>query len=387
MYPLLFASSLAFAAPQTFDMNGAGITIVLPQSWEMAHWSDWDWSGKGKDGVNLKIWTTPYQVDVTEDNARAWAEMYAGQMKKEGFTDIVVDKAIVDTIAGRPAARVQLTMHSSSGGAQAAIYHGVAFTGPAQVVHMYTLSLGRLSDRAERDLEDLLAQMTIQKGPLKLPGQEVSSAAGFAATLPQGWRAPLPDELEAVAAITATAGEPDLPAERCWSALRPPAVGDPDVIFACSGSLYLGPVDGYSFSSVEPEVRERFFGRVTPPISPAEAVTVGDRTGFYFRPSQGKEPVRLVVAPYGAGQIMMVWALGKHLEATALDADLQALLPTVKFTGDNGGKPQIGFDRWVAYYLTSRFFSPIVLGPLIGLLTVLGLIVRAVTRKKPQQEI
>ena len=386
MYPLLFASSLAFAAPQTFPMNDAGITLVLPQSWEMTRWSDWDFTAKGKDGVQLKVWTTPFQVDVTEDNAKAWAAMYADQMKKEGFSDISVTKAAVETVNGHPMARVELSMHSSSGGSQIAVYHGAAFTGAAQVIHLYTISIGRLADRAERDLADVLAQMTVQKGPLALSGQEVSSTGGFSATLPQGWRPPLAEELDAVKGVTAAAGEDTLPPERCWSAIRPPAVGDPDVIFACSGSLYLGPVDQYSFASVEPEVRERFFGRVTPPVSPAEAVTVGDRTGFYFRPSQDKEPLRLVVAPFGAGEIMMVWGLGKHVDGATLDADLQALLPTVKFTGPNDGKPQIGFDRWVSYYLTSRFFSPIVLGPLVGVLALLGLVIRALTRKKPQQD-
>lgn len=386
MTHLLLALSLAFAAPQSFPMNDAGVTLNLAPSWEMTRWSDWDFKARTKDGTQLKIWTTPFQVEVTPAAAKAWADMYAAEMKKEGFDDVEVSEVNVDRLAGRPTARVKLTMRPRSGGPLKAVYYGVAFTGAGQVIHAYTISLARNSERTERQLLEVVERLELTKAPLTLPASTVSTSAGFAATLPEGWRTPLAEELPAVLTITAAMGEEELAPERCWVALRPPPVGDPDVMFACSAALYLGPVDEHSFSGQEPEVRERFFGRLDPPIPAATPAALGDRTGFYFSPPQGKDPIRLVVAPFGAGEVMMLWAIGKQIDAPALDADLARLLPTVTFVGPDGGKPRIGFDRWLSYYLKYRFFSPVVLGPLVLLLGVVVLVARAL-RKKPVQDV
>ncbi len=390
MLPILLSIVLlaqdARAAAQSFPMADTGITLELDKSWGDGLWSDYDFTAKSKDGTQLKVWSTPFQVEVTETSARAWAEMYAEAMKAEGFDDIEITRVSVERIASRPTARVELSMRPGSGGPLRAVYHGAAFTGAAQVVHAYTISLARASERSERDLTTILESLTVQKGPLPLPGPEVSSKAGFAATLPEGWRPPLAEELGYVTSVTSKVGEEELAPDRCWSAIRPPPVGDPDVVFACTGSLYLGPVDERSFADEEPEVRSVFFGKVEPPIAPAEPVTVGDRTGFFFRPGQDKDQIRLVVAPYGAATVMKVWALSSHLDGPALDADLNRLLPTVQFTGEGGGKPQIGVDRWVGYYLKHRLFSPVVLVPLLLLLGGLAVLVRQLTKKPAPSE-
>lgn len=386
MSALLLALSVALAAPESYPMADAGITLILPKSWGGGEWSDWDFTAKSKEGTQLKVWTTPFQVPVNEASARAWAEMYVQTMQKEGFDDVKIERVAVEKIAGRPTARVQLSMRPRSGGPFQAVYHGAAFEGAAQVIHAYTISLARASERSQRDLLDVLEGLTVQKGPLALPDPQVSAKAGFGATLPEGWRAPLAEELPYVVKVTEKAGEDELDPARCWVGVRPPPVGDPDVVFACSSGLYLGPVDERSFPDEEPQVREKFFGKMEPPVAPAEAVQAGDRTAFYFRPAQGEKPVRLVVAPYGAGEIMTMWALSSHMDGPALDADLQRLLPTVVFTGEDGGKPQIGLDRWIGYYLKHRFFSPVVLGPLLVVLGIVALIARALTRKPAPTE-
>lgn len=382
---LTLALGLALAAPpQTFPMNDAGITLNLPASWEMTRWSDWDFKAKTKDGVQVKVWTTPFQVEVTDASVAAWADMYAREMEGEGFANVTVESKTVSTVAGRPTGKVKLTMQPKSGGPMKAVLHAMSFTGNAQVVHAYTITLARLDDKAERALSELATSLVVSKKPAEIAGDAVSTEAGFGARLPTGWRAPLPEELEATLAVTAKAGEDKLDPKECWVAVLPPAVGEPDVLFACKASLYLGPVDDHSFTGVEPEVREKFFGRVEPPVSPAEKAMVGDRTGFYFRPGGGEKPVRLVVAPFGAGQVMMLWGLGRNLDAAGLDAAIQQLLPGVTFSGENGGQPIIGLDRKFGYYLKYRTFSPVVMGPIIGLLLIVGLIFRAVTRKPTQ---
>ncbi len=387
MLPLILCLTLAApdarAATQPYAMPDIGITIQLDKRWADGMWSNYDFSGKSKDGTQLKVWSTPYQLPVTEANARGWAEMYAKTMEKEGFADIKIERVAVEKVAGRPTARVELSMRPRSGGAFQAVYHGAAFEGPGQVLHLYTISLARVSDRSQRELDEILNTLTVEKGPLALPGPQLSTPAGFAATLPDGWRPPLAEELPGVLSVTAKMGEEELDPARCWSGIRPAPDGDPDVIFACEGALYLGPVDELSFADEEPAVREQFFGKLEPPVAAAEPAQVGDRTGFYFRPAQDKEQIRLVVAPYGVAKVIKIWAYASHLDGPALDADLGRLLPTVQFTGDNGGKPQIGLDRWVGYYLRHKLLSPLGLVCVGVPLVILALIVRSLTKKKP----
>ena len=287
MTPSLLALGLALAAPpQVFPMNDAGITLNIAPSWEMTRWSNWDFKAKTKDGVQIKVWTTPFQVDVTEDAVKAWAQMYATEMEGEGFSEAVVESAKVSTIGGRPTGLVTLSMQPRSGGPLKAVLHAASFTGNGQVIHAYTIALARLDDKADRALVDLVSSLEVNKKPAETSAA-VSTAAGFSATLPKGWRVPLPEELTATIAVTAKAGEEKLEPESCWVGIRPPPVGEPDVIFACAAALYLGPVDEHSYAGVEPEVREKFFGRIDPPVPPAESSSVGDRTGFYFRPDGG----------------------------------------------------------------------------------------------------
>lgn len=378
----LLALGMALAAPpQSFPMNDAGITLNLAPSWEMTRWSDWDFKAKTRDGVQVKVWTTPFQVEVTEEAVQAWAGMYAAEMEGEGFAEVKVVSAKVTTVAGRPTGSVKLSMQPRSGGPMKAVLNAMSFTGNAQVIHAYSIALARLDDKAERALMELASGLEVTKKPVEIKDGAVSTAAGFGATLPPGWRAPLPEELTATIAVTSKAGEEELDPAKCWVAIRPPPVGEPDVIYACTAALYLGPVDEHSFAGVEPEVREKFFGRVDPPVPAAESVAVGDRTGFYFRPGGGEKPIRLAVAPYGAGQVMMMWGLARNLDAAGLDAAMQQVLPKVTFSGENGGQPIIGLDRKVGYYLKYRTFSPIVMGPALLLLAFVGLVVRALGKK------
>lgn len=382
----LLALGLALAAPpQSFPMNDAGITLNLAPSYEMTRWSDWDFKAKTRDGVQVKVWTTPFQVEVTEDAVKAWAGMYATEMEGEGFADVVVESAKVTTVGGRATGRVKLSMQPRSGGPMKAVLHAMSFTGNAQVIHAYSIAIARLDDKADRALVDLVSSLDLTKKPAETTSA-VTTAAGFAATLPAGWRAPLPEELSATIAVTSKAGEEKLDPESCLVGILPPPTGEPDVIFACTAALYLGPVDEHSYAGVEPEVRSRFFGRVDPPVPAAESAKVGDRTGFYFRPGGGEHPVRLVVAPYGAGKVMMMWGLANRLDAAGLDAALQQTLPTVSFSGENAGAPVIGLDKKIGYYLKYRTFSPVVMGPALILLALAGLVLRAITRKPTPAE-
>ena len=107
----LLALGVALAgAPQTYPMNDAGVTLNLSPGWEMTRWSDWDFKAKTRDGVQVKVWTTPFQVEVTDEAVAAWADMYAKEMEGEGFANVEVVSKGVTTVAGRPTASVKLSM-------------------------------------------------------------------------------------------------------------------------------------------------------------------------------------------------------------------------------------------------------------------------------------
>lgn len=384
--PLLLAIAPAVAEPASYPMSDVGATLILPSGWGQGTWSDWDFKAASPDGsVHFFLWMTPFQAEITPEAAAAWGELYREDLAKENFADIQVSKTSVETVAGRATARARLTFRLDGGKGAEGVFHAAAFQGAGHVIHVRAVASERNEKRAVAAIDDVLSQIHLDKEPLPTGGAEVSTEAGFAATLPPGWRAPLAPELDAVLQITAKLGQEKLAPETCWVAIRPPPVGDPDVIFACSTYLYLGPVDEHSFEGVEAEVHDRFFGRVETPVPVAEKVQVGDRLGFYFRPPRETQPLRLAVAPYGQGDIIQMWGLGNHLDAAGLDEAMMSLLGTVTFTGPDGGKPMIGADRWISYYLKYRPFSPVVLGPVVAVLALVGAL--AFRKKKPKFEI
>ena len=95
-------------------------------------------------------------------------------------------------------------------------------------------------------------------------------------------------------------------------------------------------MDELSFADIEREWREIFFGKAGAELPPGELIAVGDRTGALFRPRDGENPIRLLVAAYDGG-LMATWLRGSGADAAAADAAMVAIAPTVKFTG-----PEVG---------------------------------------------
>ena len=128
-----------------------------------------------------------------------------------------------------------------------------------------------------------------------------------------------------------------------------------------------------------------FFGKAGAELPPGELIAVGDRTGALFRPRDGENPIRLLVAPYDGG-LMATWLRGSVADVAAADAAMMAMASTVKFTGPDGGQPLIRPDRWVSYYLTHRPTHPFVLAPMLLIIGGIVVLVRRGRGKNPYDD-
>lgn len=351
-----------------FEMNDLGGTVTLPKGYASELWTDAELKAKHPQGRIFKLWMHPWQVDVDEDASKAWADRVKVGLEAEGVKEVGLTKREVVEIGGRKTAWMAYELSTKGG---RGVAYAAAFTGEGSTVFLRIVAAKRGARQAEADLRATLEGLALGEGPLATGTGAVESAAGFKAQLPEGWRVPLRDEMDLVRKVTAKVGEEGLSPDDCWVGVRPPPTGEPDVIFACRSQYYVGPLDEHSFDGVEAEVHERWFGRSEKPVPIAGKVDVGDRIGLYYMPPVAAHPVRLALAPFDGG-MMVMWGLAGQLDESGLDKAMNDVLPTVAFTGPDGGAPIIGADKRVAYYLKYRPTSPLVLGPAFALLALVG---------------
>jgi hypothetical protein len=376
----------AFAAEddeEGFRMNDVAGTAYLPEGYKSESWADWELKAKSSKGVLFKLWLTPYEHSVTDDVVEAFAETYKAQLESEGIKGVQMVSSEIQERGGRRVGMVELSLKVSGG--KGVAYYAFA-PSQGQTVHLRTITGSRQARHAKADLDSLLNTLKLDLEGLATDTCAVSTAGGFGATLPAGWRIPVGKELDPVREITGKVGEAELSDDQCWSAIRPVVGQVPDVMFACRMALHIGPLDEYSLSGIEAELNDKFFGRAATPVDAGTAVDVGDRMGIYFKPPVAGGPVRLALAPF-EGSMMQMWALGSTLDADTLDTDVQSALATTTFTGPDSGAPIIGFDKRVAHYLKYRPTSPLVLGPGLLLLGLIGGGVTAARRRKPSYEV
>ncbi|MEL6344243.1 MAG: hypothetical protein AAFV53_14085 [Myxococcota bacterium] len=364
---MLGASPTARAEEGTYRMDNLGGAVNLPKGWELMSggWSDDAFKAqKANKHVLMRVWHTPYQPEITEDAARAWAEMFiSGFEAQSGIKNVKVDRASVITLADRPTTQAWLSGAFKDG--TPIVGTVLSFASGGKTVHVRTMGRANFKAEIEADARMLAETMTVDAGALD--AETALKSGGFTATLPDGWRTPFDAELPHIKKITARLGEENLNPERCFVGIHPRAAADPDVLFSCEMYLHVGPVDEHSFAGVEAEVHEEFFGSSEKPVAAAEPVTVGDRMGFYYSPRDG---VRLALAPYDKG-MMTTWGLAGGEASDGLDEAIKATLGTVNFTGPEGGAPIIAPDKWVMYYIRYRPTSPPVL---LGGVVLLGLV-------------
>ena len=387
LFALLLGTAVPRAHAEPFLMNDVGGTLTLPSGFEMVRWSDWDFKAKGANGtIMYKLWLTPYQAPINAATGAVFAEEYIRKLGNEGGGDGELQGTDTKTLGGRDVVISEIVFKAKGGKGAEGVYIGAAMAGAGQTIHSRVISSKRNATSARKALESMLTTFKLKNAPLDVVTGEVSSGAGFAASLPDGWRAPVAPEMSEVLGITSKMWKSDLGNDECFSGLKTTGIGEPDVLFACSKFWDGTPVDELSFADIEREWREIFFGKAGAELPPGEQVTVGDRTGALFRPRDGENPIRLLVAAYDGG-LMATWLRGSDGDSAAADAAMMALAPTVKFTGPDGGKPLIRPDRWVSYYLTHRPTHPFVLAPLLLIIGGIVVLVRRGRGTNPYEDL
>ena len=387
LYMLLLSIVTPAANAEPYVMNDVGGTLALPAGFEMARWSDWDFKAKGANGaIMYKLWLTPFQSPIDKQSGKGFAVEYQRKLAKEGGGDASIKSTEIKTLGGRDTVITEMHFKAKGGKGTEGVYIGAAFAGAGQVIHSRVIASKRKAKAARVALEEMLSTFTLKRGPVDVVTGEVSSDAGFSGVLPEGWRLPLEPEQAAVLAITSGMWKGDMGKEECFLGIKPPAIGEPDVLFACKKFWDGTPVDEHSFSDIEAEWRTIFFGKAGAELSPGESIVVGDRTGALYRPRDGANPIRLLVAPFDGG-LMALWLRGASLDAAAADAAMVAIAPTIKFTGPDGGHPLVRPDRWVSYYINYRPTHPFVFLPLLLIVGGIVVMVRRGRGKDPYADL
>jgi len=378
---LALLATPAQAEDDHWALADAGWGVKLPDGWEVPSggWSDWSLKAKHKDGSVLQIWVTPFQVPVTKDNVAAWAKMYEEQIAAEAKAEVsVLDQEVIE-LGGRKTGHVTLKVVVKGGKGVAEVY---AVEGAGHTVHARVVTGERKAKAATAALREMVETVRIDKKPFDTKGGTVASdKGGFSVTLPDDWREPLRAEDDEVAKVVGTIGIEEIDRTTCVVGVRPRAVDNPDVTLLCPTHLHLDPLDEHSFEGVEAQLHEQFFGRAKAEVPVGEAVTIGDRMGVYFRPPAATGSFRLAIAPYDQGMLTW-WGVGGG-DGGELDAALVKMHSSTSFSGPNGGAPIIRADRWISYYLTYRPTSPMVLGPLVAIVGLIGGAIALARRRKP----
>jgi hypothetical protein len=391
MSALLLALQLAFAqnAPAAEEgrdaqggylMNDVGAWIYMPPGLEpdAGGWSDTGFSAKTADGgVEVKLWLTEFQVPITMDSMQVYGKDYLARVEDLGGTSAKITSAQLHDWGDKKGGAVDVEFDLKDN-VKGYAYHAILQSN-AQMIHIRSLAAGRNAPRAKQLLEQVATSLKRVKEPAPEQTGTLTSSAGFSVTMPEGWRAPIAGpETDKVLRRAESVGIDDISDERCLTAIVPPPHGELDVFLACKQKYFLGPVDEHSWKAEQKHLYELFHFEEAK-IPAAEKVQVGDRLGFYYKPREGEKPMRLVVAPYDGG-LLLLWGIAGSMQPPQLDETMKSAMASVKFTGPNGGQPIIRLGERLEYWVKHRPFSPQVLIP--AFLLVVGLVVFVIKARR-----
>jgi len=362
MHTLLIALTLATPLAQAEDapeylLGDLGVRIDLPAGWEMTRWSDWDLKAEQKtarETVLLFVWATPVQVPIT--SADGWGTVYEAKIDELKGDSPAVAGGRVEELGGRQVALIDAAFRFGKGGPPG-IMRGATLEVAGQNMHLAFVAPKGSARAADRQRSRVVGTLDFHTEPEKVAFGGTVDALGITTKLPADWREPLASELPQVNPALDKLGIEDL--TPCYTAIRPRAGSEPDVLATCQGGLLLGVVDEYSFEATDAVVRERMFGGAD--IAAAEQVDLGDRVGFLYTL---RDDLAVGVVPYADG-IARTWVVGS---GGGLDDAARAALQGSTWSGPHPA----GIGDQVAYWVTHRPTSPVVLCPVLGLVVVAG---------------
>ena len=359
-------------------LANVGITLVRPGDWSVPRWSDDDLDAtEERQGLQVHVHASTYQVPATEEAARAWALELAVPWLERNHqaTEIEVVEAEVVETEGPPHARTRITYRYQ--GQQPAVAFQESFPVRGQMAHVLSCGLEGKETQSRRALQTWVESTVIERSPEDISdlGGAVSSGAGFFSTLPEGWRRPLEVERLEVAQVASMMGQKDIGAENCWVGIRPHHASDTALLLACRLELYLGRVDIHSSAAADEMLRSELFRGMSELAEPEEVDYVEDRlTLLYGLPTGGEMVARVAVTPYDKG-LLLTYGLGRPEEGGNINAAMQQVLEGTTFSGPDGAVHPVGLGAELSYWFNHRRSHPLVWGSLglLALLLLLGL--------------
>lgn len=374
---MLLALLATAHAETSYALAEAGITLQVGPGWHMSRWSDWDFTGRTLDSaLFLDVWTTSFQQTPSADSADAWAKMYATRVQdREKLSEVKVEKATVETIAGRPTIRVDLSFALSSGGRAVSRLAGYALDG--KLVHLGVMAAAPNAGRAASTLQRLVEDSPITRPPVDLGTLGSIASEDLDLGLPAGWRAPLPSETSDVSGLFGRlVAEKD--AAKCLAAIHPLPGGETDLMLVCPKDWRMPILDEKSFAGVSKEVLANVFGKATEKVPAPEPVALADRTAMLVRPSN---VLRLGIVPWHT-EAMVVWVAGQPGHEVELDAAATGAMKGIAFKGADKGAPNHGFGDQLAHTLSYNPTHPLVLASGAVCLAIFGGLVMLIFRKR-----
>lgn len=360
-----------------YELAEVGVRVDIPEeSWESDHWSEWDFKATSDDGIVLVVWTTPFQIDIQEDELGLWAPVYTSQAETQGGVEPKVVNQGMREVQGIPASDVELTMGTSKG--IDLVMLASSFVVKGQDLHVATVAMNERKGKARQVLDGVLERMEINRKAEPIEWGGNAKAAGLDATLTDYWRLPTREERPTAMEKMKSIGIGSL--KGCWLAVHPHAGGTTDLLVTCHNKKHVYPViNDKTFADQEAELRNAWIGG----DEPGRPLKVGDRSGFQWDAKVGTKRLHIAAIPIEGGLAKAV--------AYAKGGDDQTVADQMVATLDNNhfSTPiEADFGEDLRYYFKYEPFSPIVIGPIVGavvlLLVILGVIIFGLRRQSAQ---
>ena len=185
----------AFAQDDEVYLGDVGVAASLPEGWSIPRWGDaYLVAIDQRQTTEVRVTYTPYQVEVSPEAGRVWAQITSDRLVEEGHGDVVIVEVQVAELGGRATALIELTYKYE--GTQSSILLQRSFPVEGATLHITATGLKRNAGRANRGLEFWDRHLSVTKPAEELSwGGEVSTDAGFSTSLPNNYRAPVGPEL------------------------------------------------------------------------------------------------------------------------------------------------------------------------------------------------